>query len=569
LYAEARRRNRELALLNRVIAASAASQEIETILEMVCRELARIFDLPQAAAGLLSEDRTEVIVVADYQRDDAPPMHPRAFPVAGIPAFKHMLEQRVPLVVDDALTSPQLEPIRDLVQSRGVASLLFLPLIVKEEVLGGMVLGATEPRPFPEQEVSLAQRVAEQVSGSLARARLEGERRRLEEQFRQRQKMEALGRLAGGVAHDFNNLLTVIHISTQLLQRQLHPQDPLAKHVREIRETGERAASLTRQLLSFSRREVISPRLLNLNKVVGDLSRMLQRVLGEDVHLTTVLADDLWTIQADPSQIDQVILNLAVNARDAMPGGGTLILKTANVVLDEAYAARHVEAQPGEYVRLSVSDSGTGMDDRVKARVFEPFFTTKERGQGSGLGLATVFGIVKQNGGHIEVHSQVGQGTTFEIYLPCTLEPTPETRRAADDLEPEMPSPKSDRRGAETILLVEDDAPIKDLATRVLESYGYRVLAAGDGLQALQIGERYDGPIHLLLTDVVLPQMSGKELAEQLRSVRSGMAVLYMSGYTDGVITRHGELAPGAAFVSKPFTIEELTQKVWQVLGNL
>jgi CheY-like chemotaxis protein len=325
---------------------------------------------------------------------------------------------------------------------------------------------------------------------------------------------------------------------------------------------------LTRQLLSFSRREVIRPRLLNLNQVVGDLSRMLQRVLGEDVHLTTLLADDLWSIQADPSQIDQVIMNLAVNARDAMPGGGTLRVETANVVLDEAYAAHHVEAQPGEYVRLSVSDGGTGMDDQVRARVFEPFFTTKERGQGSGLGLATVFGIVKQNGGHIEVHSEVGQGTTFKIYLPRTPASKFEALPGADHLEAELLSFQDRRRGTETVLLVEDDAPIKDLAKRVLESYGYRVLAAGDGLQALQIGERYEGPIHLLLTDVVLPQINGKELAEQLQSTRPEMAVLYMSGYTDSAFDQHGELVPGIAFVSKPFTIEELMQGVWQVLDG-
>jgi len=687
LFEETRRRNRELALLNRVIAASAASQEIETILEVVCRELAQALEVSHAAAALLDQGKTEAVVVAEHRADGHPSALGQAVPVSGIPLAQDLFRHKAPLVVDDASADPRLGPVCDLIDPDNTICLLILPLVVEGEVMGSLGVAHVGPRrqaspsghSFSPEEVDLAWRVARQVAGALARARLaETERRlsaaveqaaeavivtdaegtivyvnpafeqilgysraeiigrkpsifgsdsrdtgghqqmwqtvtagrvwqerfdytrrdgssctldmtaapvldrtgeivnyvatlrdvtrevQLERQFQQAQKMEALGRLAGGVAHDFNNLLTVIQISTQMLQRKLHHEDPLLEHVRHIRETGERAIRLTRQLLSFSRREVIQPRVLNLNLVVGELSRMLQRILGEDVRLTTALADGLWPVLVDPSQIDQVVVNLAVNARDAMPGGGSLTIETANVFLDEAYAAFHVEAQPGEYVMLSVSDTGTGMDEAVKARIFEPFFTTKERGQGVGLGLATVFGIAKQNGGHVDVYSEVGRGTTFKVYLPRSRE---------TETLPETPSrtlpPIVSRsvRGTETVLLVEDDARVRELAARVLESCGYRVLAAGDGLEALQIGlVQQKDPIHLLLTDVVLPQMSGPELAEQLQSVRPEMRVLYMSGYTDNAIVRHGTLAPGIAFLPKPFTIDDLTERVREVL---
>ncbi len=385
----------------------------------------------------------------------------------------------------------------------------------------------------------------------------------LEEQFHQAQKMEALGQLAGGVAHDFNNLLTVIHLSTRLLRRQLRPEDPLWEHVVRIEEAGERAAKLTRQLLSFSRREVVEPRVLNLNQIVGDLSRMLQRIIGENIELKTVLADGLLPIKADPSQIDQVILNLAVNARDAMPHGGTLTIETSNIFLDQFYVASHVDARPGQHVLLSISDTGVGMNDEVKAHLFEPFFTTKERGQGTGLGLATVFGIVKQNGGHIRVYSEVGQGTTFKIYLPCTQD-TGEQPPA--NVRP--PATDSLVRGTETVLVVEDKHEVRDLIVQVLSSCGYQVLTAANGPEALQIGDQHAGPIHLLLTDVVMPRMNGKELADQFRERRPQLRVLYMSGYADNAIVEHGALMPGAAFLSKPFTVEDLMQKVRAVLDG-
>ena len=570
LYDEVQRRNRELAMLNRVIAVSAASLEIEPILETVCRELAGTFDSPHSAAALLNAEKAEISVIVEYRADGRASVLGQAIAVADVPLAEFLLQHKAPLVVDDARVDPRLGHICNLISSNDPLPLLIVPLLIEGEVVGGLGVAAVRPRSlakppgqaFSPGEVGLAYRVAEQVSGALARARLDEERRLLEEQFRQAQKMEALGRLAGGVAHDFNNLLTVIQISTQMLQHKLHLEDPLLEHVQRIWETGERAARLTRQLLSFSRREMIEPRVLNLNRVVDDLSQMLQRILGEDVRLITTLDAALWPVQAAPSQIDQVILNLVVNARDAMPEGGSLTIETANVVLDESYAALHVDARPGKHVMLSVSDTGAGMDDEIKDLIFEPFFTTKKRGEGTGLGLATVFGIVKQNRGHIEVRSRAGKGTIFKIYLP---EAKAEAEAQAEG--PTLPSTSAlPLTSASTVLLVEDDAQVRGLVVRVLRSFGYRMLVAGDGLQALQIGAQHDGPIHLLLTDVIMPQMHGRELAEQLRVSRPEMRVLYMSGYTDEAIGQHGVLAPGVVFLPKPFTIEDLTQRVSEVL---
>ncbi|MBU0704055.1 MAG: PAS domain S-box protein, partial [Chloroflexi bacterium] len=382
----------------------------------------------------------------------------------------------------------------------------------------------------------------------------------LEEQFHQAQKMEAVGRLAAGVAHDFNNLLTIIHLSSRLLERKLHPEDPLWPHVKRIQEAGQWAANLTKQLLAFSRREIAEPQVLDLNQVLGELDKMLQRLIGEDIELTTLLADDLWPAKVDPTQVEQVVVNLAVNARDAMPGGGKLTIETANVVLDEEYAAHHLEVEPGEYILLAVSDTGTGMSDDVKAHLFEPFFTTKEKGKGTGLGLATVFGIVKQNKGHVWVYSEPGQGTSFKIYLPCASE------GAAKPVQP-LP-PLAAARGSETVLLVEDETVVRELVRDILAAQGYRVLAARDGVEALQVAGEHEGPIHLLVTDVVMPRLSGKALADQLRSSRPEMRVLYTSGYTDNAIAHHGVLDEGVHFLSKPFELEALARKVRDVLDG-
>ena len=385
------------------------------------------------------------------------------------------------------------------------------------------------------------------------------ERRSLEEQFRQSQKMDAVGRLAGGVAHDFNNILTVIKGYSDLLLEELGSADErLHRAANEIYHSAERAASLTRQLLAFSRRQVLEPRVLDLNEVVASMDKMLQRLIGEDIGLVSICKSGLRRVKADPGQIEQVILNLAVNARDAMPQGGKLTIETANVELEEDYARIHMAVRPGSYVMLAVSDTGCGMDDETQAHIFEPFFTTKEKG--TGLGLATTYGIVKQSGGNIWVYSELGQGTTIKIYLP-------RVRDAVDTIEPLQPV-AARHSGSETILLVEDERAVRELVVSTLERYGYTVLAAGDAAEATQLAQQHERRIHLLLTDVVMPKVSGRQLVERLTPLRPEMKVLYMSGYTDDAIVRHGVLDPGTAFLQKPFNAADLTRRVLQVLNT-
>ena len=384
------------------------------------------------------------------------------------------------------------------------------------------------------------------------------DQRRLEEQFRQSQKMEAVGQLAGGIAHDFNNLLTAILGNTQLLLRDLPPGDTMRGDVEEIRKASERAAALTRQLLAYSRRQMLQPEILDLNVVVGDMDRMLRRLIGEHIALVTVPAPELGRVRADPSQIEQVLVNLVVNARDAMPDGGRLTIETADVELDEAYAQEHLGATAGAYVMLAVTDTGTGMDANVRAHLFEPFFTTKEVGKGTGLGLATVYGIVKQSGGHISVYTELGRGSSFKVYLPRVHPPS---GTAAP-----VPARAAAGRGSETVLVVEDDPAVLSLSCRALEAEGYTTLCASDGSDALRIVERHGGEIHLLLTDVVMPGMSGRELAEQMAARRAGIRILYMSGYPGDAAIHHGSLVRGSAFLQKPFSPDSLTRKVRETL---
>jgi PAS domain S-box-containing protein len=669
---EIRRRNRELVLLNRIIAKSAASPALESFLESVCKELAQAFGASQSVATIFSQDKAESMIVAGCSSSGDNHYRGRTMPIERDPYSQQVLRHRSPLYLEDVYANLRRSPSDGQRARRGTASSLLLPLLVDGEIEGSIRMDAAASRTFTSGEIDLAHRIADQVSTALARIRLEEAQRRLtaaveqaaegvmitdtegnilysnpafelitgqrrgqvssrharalvqiapdpavrsdmwqavtsgqtwqgrftsegqdgntysvdstvspvrnqvgdvvnyvatlrdmtrevelEKQFQQAQKMEALGRLAGGIAHDFNNLLTVIHLSTRLLEKGLRRPDPLWDHVQHIREAGDRAARLTRQLLSFSRREVVEPKALRLNQVVEDLSRMLKRIIGEDIELVTSLSEDLWPIRADAGQIEQVLMNLVVNARDAMPGGGTLTVGTSNVTLDEEYADFHVDAQPGEHVMLAVCDTGQGMDQEVMAHLFEPFFTTKEQGQGTGLGLSTVFGIVRINGGHIRVESSVQEGTHFYIYLPRLVEMEAEEPWAAY-----MPDSALATECEGTVLVVEDDAGVRDLAVRVLESYGYQVLHAGCGPDALLLSEQYDGPIDLLLTDVVMPHMNGRELAEQIRAQRPAIPVLYMSGYADSNLLRRGTLPAGMAFLSKPFVVEELIQKV-------
>ena len=383
------------------------------------------------------------------------------------------------------------------------------------------------------------------------------ERRALEEQLRQSQKMEAVGRLAGGVAHDFNNLLTVIRGYSELMLSQLDPGQPLQAEVEEVRKAADRAALLTQQLLAFSRKQVLAPKILDLNAVVTNMDRLMRRLLGEDVKLVTKLESNLGRTKADPGQIEQVIMNLAVNARDAMPEGGTVSIETSNVVLDE-FLSRDFAVTPGPYIMLGFSDTGHGMNAETRARAFEPFFTTKEQGKGTGLGLSTVYGIVKQSGGYIWVYSEPGIGTTFKVYLPMAEEKAEVGQADA--------SPAAMRRGSETILLVEDEDGVRTLIKQLLQRQGYVVIETRHGGEAMVECERHPSPIHLLLTDVVLTQMNGRELVQKLLPMRPEMRVLFMSGYSEEAIAHHGVLNPGTEFLQKPFTTEALIRKVREML---
>jgi two-component system cell cycle sensor histidine kinase/response regulator CckA len=669
-----RQRNRELALLNQIIAASAITQEPGAILEAACRELTGAFDTPRTIAALLNEQKTEAVIVAEYSA--AGPGQAalgQALRVKGNPVLQYLLSCRGPLAVDDAPNDPRLDAMRDLVCRRGVASALFIPLVVEDRVLGSLCLGALQPRHFSPEEVSLAWNVADQVAGALARAQLAQAQKRLvtaieqtadsviitdaqgiilyvnrgfeevsgyrcaelvgkdvrtlangehdaafldsmwatagagqvwrgrfvhrrkdgspytedasvtpvldeggavvscvavqrdvtrqlqlEEQYRQAQKMEAVGRLTAGIAHDFNNLLTAINGFAELARSKAAPGDPLAESLDKVLSSGWRAADLVRQLMAFSRKQLVDPEVLSLNAVVADVDKLLKRVIGEHIALKTTLAPDLWPVRVDSAQIEQVIVNLAVNARDAMPGGGHLTIETCNVALDEDYTARHFGVPPGQYVVLAVSDDGIGMSDEVKAHLFEPFFTTKAPGKGTGLGLATIFGIVRGSGGHVGCYSEEGQGTTIRVYLPRVpgVAPSAARRDEAGDLP----------RGSETILLVEDDASVRELAARALRQQGYTVLEAAGGAEALRLARERRQAIHLLLTDVVMPGLGGEVLAEQAVQVCPGLKVLFMSGYTDDAISHRGVLEPGVSFLQKPFGPLALARKVRAVL---
>ena len=398
------------------------------------------------------------------------------------------------------------------------------------------------------------------VSDITERKRAEEERLEMERRLQQTQKLESLGLLAGGVAHDFNNLLMIVRGYTELLLDSGELSPGLQRNAEQIAKAAERASGLTHQLLAFSRKQVLAPQVLDLNTVVAGVDKMLHRLIGEDIELVTRPCAGLWHVKADPGQLEQVLLNLAINARDAMPRGGRLTLETRNVELDARFVRHHSGSRPGQHVLLTVSDNGAGMPPDVRSRIFEPFFTTKEVGRGTGLGLATVYGIVKQSNGYITVESEPGQGTTFHIYLP----------RAEEEL---LPAVESRERatvagGTETILLVEDQQDVRALACEFLGRQGYRVLEARSGPEALQVSGQHAGEIHVLVTDVIMPGMSGRELVDQLAPARPQMKVLYVSGYTDEAIGKHGILEPGTEFLQKPFSRESLARKLRDMLDN-
>ena len=383
------------------------------------------------------------------------------------------------------------------------------------------------------------------------------ERRNLEEQFRQSQKMEAIGRLAGGLAHDFNNLLTAIIGYSQLAQLRLG-KHPVQKDIGEIEKAAQRAATLTQQLLAFSRKQMLQPKIINLNEIASGISKMIKRLIGENIKVTTRLADDIGLVQADPNQMEQILLNLAVNARDAMPDGGKLIIETANYEFAETDINHHIEMAPGPYVMLAVSDTGMGMDKKTLEHIFEPFFTTKEMGKGTGLGLSTVYGIIRQSGGTIWAYSEPGRGTTFKIYMPCV---------ADTDAYIEVDAPITEQlTGTETILIVEDEDVVREPAMQILKLQGYQVMEAADAEEAIHICESYKDEIHLVISDVVMPNLSGRQLVERLYRLRPSIKVLYISGYTDDAIIHHGIVGGEMPFLQKPFTHNALARKVREVL---
>jgi PAS domain S-box-containing protein len=420
------------------------------------------------------------------------------------------------------------------------------------------ILGRSGQRIPVEVSTQLIHRDGEPV-GVQGIARDLRERRMLEEQLRQAQKMEAVGQLAGGIAHDFNNLLTVITGYSEVLLSELPSTDPSRPSVREIRKSAERAAMLTSQLLAFSRRQILQPVVIDLNTLVPDNVKMLRRLIGENIEIATELQPSLAYVKSDPGQVNQALVNLAVNARDAMPNGGRLTIRTATVMLDESYVHHHPELRPGEYVRLSIADTGCGMDPDTMARIFEPFFTTKEEGKGTGLGLAMVYGFVKQSGGHITVRSEVGRGSTFDIFLPVIGHPE-------RPLEINGPSHHGlGGGGSETVLLVEDEDGVRNLVRLALQMKGYTVLEACHGADALQICEKWSGPVDLLVTDMVMPKMGGRELARHLRERNPKLRVLFLSGYTDDALLRDG-FDEGTPFLPKPFSPSDLAKKVRELL---
>jgi PAS domain S-box-containing protein len=664
------RRNRELSLLNTVMAAT--DTDPTSLLEIVCRELAHVFGLPQASAAILDADKTTATVVAEYVESGRPSLLHETVTLADVPLARFLTEQQRPLAIDDARVDPRFEVLREFVTRRSAVSVLMLPLVIEDGVIGCVMLSSTGPRRFADDEISLAGSVAGQVAGALSRARLSETRRLmtaieqtpesvmitdvqgrilyvnpsfekitgyrrdevvgrspgllksnrhdaafyrdlwaritagqvwrgrlinkkkdgnlftedaiiapvrdehgnienfiavksditkelgLQEQYLQAQKMESIGRLAGGVAHDYNNILTAIMGHAQLALMNLPSDHPVREDLEDVLSSAERAVSLTRQLLAFARRQLIEPKVVNLNDLIVQIGKMLHRLIGEDIELVTRTAPNLGHVKADPGQIEQVILNLVVNARDAMPDGGTVTIRTANVTVGDVDARRYVGFTPGDYILLTVSDTGAGMSEEVKNHLFEPFFTTKEQGKGTGLGLATCYGIIEQSQGHIHFVSELGRGTTFSVYLPRVMDQV----ESLDDSVSLSALP----RGAETILVAEDEAATRSLFARVLRRQGYQVLEAANGREALSLIEAGGANIRLLLADVVMPAMGGKMLADRLRSIYPESKVLFMSGYVSGEGIQPDLNRPGTSFIQKPFTPSVLVRVVREMI---
>jgi two-component system, cell cycle sensor histidine kinase and response regulator CckA len=675
---EIRRRNRELTVLNRIIAASTEGTDEHVFLQVACKELTHALGAMQAYAALLNDEKTESTVVAEYCPEGTVSVLGTRFSGLGKYSPEPSPPLTGPFVIGDLDATPAGHPFRKVIEGTGIGSLLIIPLEIGGRQIGGMAVAAAEPRHFTEDLVALARSVASQLAGALSRSRLERERQLLssaiaqtkdgvivtdvegtilyvnpgfeaasgyaraevigrsaqmldsgnapmdfspalersfasggewrgrmvnrkkngslytidasispvrdakgavisivsvqrdisesldmENRYLQAQKMEAVGRLAGGVAHDFNNLLTAILGYTDLLAADIPAGAPAADNLEEIGRAAERATALTRQLLTFSRKQVVQPKVFDLNDVVANIEKMLRHLIGEDVTLSTAKDPDRCIMRADPGQIEQVLMNLAVNARDAMPEGGTLRISTENVTLGgDADAADppplDATPPPGEYVLLSVADTGVGMSAEVQSHIFEPFFTTKGEGKGTGLGLATVYGIVRQSGGFLWPSSVVGAGTTFRIYFP--------RMQAEEPCATGQGTGGSPSRGTETILLVEDNDTVRSLANRLLAALGYSVIACVNAEEALQYVQTDDRRIDLLVSDIIMPGMRGGELARKIRSLRPAIRILFMSGYTDDTTLSEGPLDADTSFLQKPFTSASLAKAVRSAL---
>jgi signal transduction histidine kinase/CheY-like chemotaxis protein len=559
---DARTREARLESLVEISGDLSRMQELDSLLGRIVDVCGRLVDTDWVGFRLV--DGNELVVAGTL--DDGTRMATKPRIKIGESLAGRVASTGRALMIRDPASHPDLHPEHAASMRRlGYRGLLTVPAKIGDRVVGVLSFLTTREEGFSAEDMAIATAFASHAAIALENSRLLLESRRAYDelaetqgQLEQAQKMDAIGRLAGGVAHDFNNLLTVILGRTDILLHPLKPEDPMRRGIELIQRTAGRAADLTRQLLAFSRKQVLEPVVLDLSAVTTDMKDLLGRLIGEDIALLTTPTPGLGRVKADRGQVEQVIMNLAVNARDAMPQGGRLILETANVDLDDEYVRRHVGSRPGPHVMLAVADTGTGIPREIQAQIFEPFFTTKEQGKGTGLGLATVYGIVKQSGGYIEVDSEPGQGTTFRIYLPRLDVAAVTVDRNA--------RPAAVAGGTETILLVEDEEGVRELARDILRASGYTVLEARNGAEALLLCERHQGPLDMLLTDVVMPRMSGRELAERLAPLRPDLSVLYMSGYTDDAVIRHGVLGAGTAFLQKPFTPAALVQRVRETL---